>query len=626
MKKRIIIPTMLSAVLALSSCVKDNESDSVKDLRGAHAEQLRAKATYDLSSAKVQDAMAKVEEAKAKEAEAMIALNVKAKELANAEQELKNAAEAVRNAALARDEAEKAAGSEDRIKAAIIQQQDTLLKQQRALAVYQAKLAALEKAEVAAKEAEAEAQEKLATALKTLREQEMSILKEQGQLVQDKVNEYNSILEQLNQAKLDLVQNARDIIAKERTIELNKKQLLSTEATNAVELSTSRVSLAQQKALVEALEKVVADAGTLDTQIGQAESKLQETNLAYNKEYQTNKLEDLRAEAISLRTVVTSTDKTDMRKFIKDFTQKLNSAKGYEYVLDGSLLRVSLEDCQVGTFDESAIVSEDGLYTYGLYPYSYKLLYFDYSSYEYKDIDAAYIAKVDKFISLIGNSASGYNKLIAEKKGSSSDTEASVTIVGVTKKRDKAKQNWEAEMKKTGVAYSQVLVDQYAKEYADAVELLGQLQKELADYEERLAGISSDVADFERFRAIIADATSEDRVAFDPAIKAYNDAVQKAADQYFKEQALYKAYQDAYKLHLELQGVRNGYTTVQGVLNNAKKRVAELEVTIQQSLYATTQEAILAKAEQDLVKLKSDTAAIEARIAALEAKLAVFKP
>ncbi|MFJ1491024.1 hypothetical protein [Capnocytophaga canis] len=171
MKKRIIIPAILSAVLAtgLTSCVKDNESDSVKNLRDAKAEELRGsaekhKADAALVTAQVatQAMITKYREAEAAEKAAL----AKKEEYLAAKEQL--------------ELAEKQAKSEHEIAKAKADAEKLRLESERALAKAKA-------ADDGLKDAQAKALEDLAQA-------EARLLAAQNELFNQKATKYNAIL------------------------------------------------------------------------------------------------------------------------------------------------------------------------------------------------------------------------------------------------------------------------------------------------------------------------------------------------------------------------------------------------------------------------------------------------
>ena len=210
MKKRIIIPAILSAVLAtgLTSCVKDNESDSVRDLRNAKANELNANAenTKAKTAQQVAETAAYGVEVKIREA-------VLAKELVSVkEAELKLAKEQLQHAV-------NEAKSENDIAKLKLDAEKARLESERALAK--------------AKAADDELKAEQAKALEKLAKAEADLLAAQNKLFNQKLSKYNVVKGKMNDAATEVVKLTSDIIQKETDIAGLTQSVTTFEAVKA---------------------------------------------------------------------------------------------------------------------------------------------------------------------------------------------------------------------------------------------------------------------------------------------------------------------------------------------------------------------------------------------------------
>ena len=502
MKKKLMMVAVLLGALSLGACVDDNESQSVTDLRGAKAEQLRSIAAMNNA-----------------EAEAKLIY-------ANAEAQLK-AAEAALKQALA----DKAAAE------ALIKQLEAQLAQD----TYDADLAAA-----------------LAQAEKERLEAEKEIARINGEIQTNQLQlgkEIAEIQAQLLQAQLDL-QGKEDYAAQEAMARLEKlAKNYSTalysyteEKNNLADLNTDLLELQADlddwKARKE--EKIAKNNATIaliDQQIAyfkQYENYTEDVDALKNeyalKESERDQAEDAmtaaQKELTNLETAITENqDLKDLRKTVNQNTlvDLLNNSAAYSYTIGATTVSFASYNPLVSKKNVRTPIEKEG-YT----KYVYKSMEIETQTPDLRPLDIAIKqanAEIDALKDDINNATTGTKVLLdaAEKAAKEAETK------------------WKAN--------PQQITD---TEYQT---ILGDLQTAKDNYEtdvQELEEAEATMAEIDAMYKVVSGGTTELQAAVDAYNKALAEAMAPVAEQAF-------ALQDATELYNDLKAEADAmYAVISG--------------------------------------------------------------
>lgn len=596
MKKRIIIPTVLSAMLTLSSCVKDNESDSVKDLRGAHAEELRASAAEKLAQVDLRKAEAARELAVAKVREAEAA---------------KTQAEASKAAA----EAKSAEYQSELVKLNLAQQeakQESVIEQMKedAKAALVAAQKAREQAEIdynAWKKADAESKSKQAQYEAQLAAAEVALLKAKDALYVQKVTAYNQVYGQLLTEQQNLVTKEIAILGQQRKIADAKYNVTVAEALKTKTIKEKNELIARQEAYIKALENVkTKSTAELESEIKVQEAKVAELEFKKNYEVNTSTLEDLEKAAKDLANAF---DKSEMITFIQSIDRKIFDGEpnyttfGLGYFYDRVVLSNKEAISKTGFTNTYSGPSTSPLYQ--------KEVKFNTSD--------GILGLIDNHVSVTeGKKATNLvtiNKLNGDGTGSLKDLQDKV---------DAAQTAYN-----DAVAADPVVpatVTSKAAALGAAKKALQEARETLAKLDAENKAISTVVSDYNKLRSILSSGANELRVAYVAEVEKYNTAVQAAADRFFVEEALVQPYNDARKVLNTLNAVKSGYTTFDSAIQTAEQEIANAKDAIAKYHAVATKEEAVKTAESLLAKYQGELEEIKLKIKSLETQLATLKP
>lgn len=586
MKKRIIIPAILSAVLAtgLTSCVKDNESDSVKNLRDAKAEELRGsaeskKADAALTTAKVatQAMITKFHEAQA------------AKEAALAKKEEYEAAE--KQLTLAKNQAK----SEHEIAQAVAQVEKTRLEAERLLAVEKAKLDGVKEQEIAT--------------MKKLAELEADLIDAQNQLFNQKASKYNAILSKYNDAARDVVGKTKEIIEQKVNIAKAEQDL-----TNEVEGAKKRFIkmqediIAQNEAFIKALDGLKS--GSTEeyaAKLEEQKAKVQGAALAAHTATSTSELEDLEEVADKEQTAY---NEVEIFKAIKELQDK--RTKPLYNVFSSPVTDLN----KVVDFKFMDDLTKEGV----VEPYSN----FNKVEEVKRDLSTTVMADLDHVILALPAER-------VAKEENLKTLNADETEPASVKAAEKAKKDAEDNLKQAEKDFKDGTITAAALEtarraVADATRAYLLKVKERKEVQEELASFNDVIAEFKRVRGFFSGAEdNEDVMALNAAVEKYNTAVQKAADRFFVEQALIEEKGKLKKVEGVLEGILKGYTTYDKAYDQAFKNIEDAKVAIAGYKEVTTKEGALAVAKEKLAKLEREKAELEMLAAAYKKQLEAIK-
>lgn len=587
MKKRIIIPAILSAVLAtgLTSCVKDNESDSVKNLRDAKAEELRGsaeskKADAALTTAKVatQAMITKFHEAQA------------AKEAALAKKEEYEAAE--KQLTLAKNQAK----SEHEIAQAVAQVEKTRLEAERLLAVEKAKLDGVKEQEI--------------VTMKKLAELEADLLEAQNELFNQKASKYNAILSKYNDAAGDVVGKTKEIIEQKVNIAKAEQDL-----TNEVEGAKKRFIkmqediIAQNEAFIKALDGLKS--GSTEeyaAKLEEQKAKVQGAALAAHTATSTGELDTLEKVAEKADKAISE---LEIFEAIESLQKKVNDGKP---LYNTYLNNVQLNSGVVATNTLEELTKEGVIEVYSKYK-KYEVV---------RDLSSTVMADLDHVV--LALPAERVAKEEDLKKLNADETEpASVKAAEKTKKdAEDALKTAEKDFKDGTITAA--ALETARRAVADATRAYLLKVKERKEVQEELTSFNDVIAEFKRVRGFFSGAEdNEDVMALNAAVEKYNTAVQKAADRFFVEQALIEEKGKLKKVEGVLEKILKGYTTYDEAYDQAFVKIEAAKVAIAGYNGVTTKEGALAVAKETLARYEREKAKLEMLAAAYKKQLEAIK-
>ncbi|RIY36263.1 hypothetical protein CKY20_07160 [Capnocytophaga canis] len=584
MKKRIIIPAILSAVLAtgLTSCVKDNESDSVRDLRNAKANQLNANAENTKAATAQQVAVTAAYGVEVKIREAFLAKELVS--VKNAELDL-----AIKQLQHAVNEAQ----SDNDIAKLKLDAEKARLESERALAK--------------AKAADDQLKAEQAKALKALAEAEADLLDAQNELFRKKLEKYTSIEKQMNDAAKEVVKLTGDIIKKETEIAGLTQSATTLEAVKARDIKEQQDIIAKNKALLAALDGLKnGSTEEYAAKVKEYEAKEHGAQLAYNTASSTNELEDLEKAA---KKVSEEAEKLEISKLLSDFREKVEKGETLytQFPLAVNVTEV-LEVQDLEALTASDVTSE----------------YTALSKVEVKADKVnttSILADLQKNIEYLPQLALQYDNAIALYN--EQDENKPGTIANFAKKLADAKESLnqaiENNLGESVINTRRQAVANAAHAYEEAI----RDNKQKAKLRAEVTGV---VKEFTRVKSFfVGSSTNEDRKAFDGVITKYNDAVQKAADRYFVEQRLKDQKDNFTKIKGVFQSILTGYETFDEQYKTAYEDIEKAEVAIAEYQKIDTIQDKLNLAKEELAKYKRDKAHQEALLAAYKKQLEAIK-
>ncbi|MFK8283998.1 hypothetical protein [Capnocytophaga canis] len=583
MKKRIIIPAILSAVLAtgLTSCVKDNESDSVKNLREAKAEELRGSAEYHKAMAEHEKAKATHKLAEAKKEEWLAKV-----------QEYNAAVKQVEVLTAQREEALAAAGQADKVKKAEMEAEAARIQAQSAVA---SATAAYEQAlvDVAKKAADAAVAAEVA---KTA-------------LIEKKANEYNKVANEYYGVLVDVATTTAKITETEKEILGLKQGVLNAEAVKARYIDQRTRTITTKQAFIEAIKNVVGDKGTVSlSDVEKSDAKLKQLQLEATLFTSTLVYETLTKTVVDAEKTFSSTTEGTPGYLI---------AKFLETETAGNISEANF-DLVVKT-NELPQLSED----VGGAP---KL----YSDYKQKEL-VIDITKSSPLYSELHKKREDIRTQADEDKGRLKVLNGPVSEVGSVAEAHKAqadaKKQYEDDLKNNGATHAITIASRTA--YLNAVEAYRNRQIERDNLSVEVDGVSAKVEMYDAIIDILENPDNAAVVKMKADIKAYNEAVAKAAARWFEEERVQEPVKVEQAVNTSLKSIQNGYTTFEDALKTAYEAIetAKKEIEEYREEYKQTGAVYaLLKAEADLQKYKAQKVTLEALAKILEAKMANLKP
>ncbi|WP_392447269.1 hypothetical protein ACF3OB_07300 [Capnocytophaga canis] len=584
MKKRIIIPAILSAVLAtgLTSCVKDNESDSVRDLRNAKANELNANAENTKAKTAQQVAVTAAYGVEVKIREAVLAkelVSVKEAELDLAIKQLQHAVNEAK--------------SDNDIAKLKLDAEKARLESERALAK--------------AKAADDELKAEQANALKALAEAEANLLDAQNELFRKKLEKYTSIESEMNKAAKEVVKLTGKIIKKETEIAGLTQSATTLEAVKARDIKEQQDIIAKNKALLAALDGLKnGSTEEYAAKVKEYEAKEHGAELAYNTASSTNELEDLEKAA---KKVSEEAEKLEIGKLLSDFQEKVEKGETLytQFPLAVNVTEV-LEVQDLEALTASDVTSE----------------YTALSKVEVKADKVnttSILADLQKNIEYLPQLALQYDNAIALYN--EQDENKPGTIANFAKKLADAKESLnqaiENNLGESVINTRRQAVANAAHAYEEAI----RDNKQKAKLRAEVTGV---VKEFTRVKSFfVGSSTNEDRKAFDGVITKYNDAVQKAADRYFVEQRLKDQKDNFTKIKGVFQSILTGYETFDKQYKTAYEEIEKAEVAIAKYEKIDTIQDKLNLAKEELAELKRDKAHQEVLLAAYKKQLEAIK-
>ncbi|CEN45069.1 exported hypothetical protein [Capnocytophaga canis] len=588
MKKRIIIPAILSAVLAtgLTSCVKDNESDSVKNLRDAKAEELRGSAEKHKADAALVTAQVATQAMITKFHEAQAA-----KEAALAKKEEYLTAKEQLN--LAKDQAK----SEHEIAQAKAQAEEARITAERALAK--------------AKAADDELKAEQANALKALAEAEANLLDAQNELFRKKLEKYTFIEKQMNDAAGEVVKLTGHIIKKETEIAGLTQSATTLEAVKARDIKEQQDIIAKNKALLAALDGLKnGSTEEYAAKVKEYEAKEHGAELAYNTASSTNELEDLEKAA---EKVSEQAEQLEISRLLQDFQEKVNDG---EILYTQFPLAVDVTDVievqNLQALTASDVTSKYEGITTSLFKIEVKAD---------KVNTTSILADLQKNIEYLPQLALQYDNAIALYN--EQDENKPGTIANFAKKLADAKEALNQAIENN---LGEAVINTRRQAVANAAHAYEEAIRDNKLKAKLRAEVTGVVKEFARVKSFfVGSSTNEDRKAFDEVVAKYNEAVQKAADRYFVEQRLKDQKDNFSKIKMVFKSILTGYEKFDDQYKEAYENIEKAEVAIAEYKKIDTIQDKLNMAKEELAKYKRDKAHQEALLAAYKKQLEAIK-
>lgn len=588
MKKRIIIPAILSAVLAtgLTSCVKDNESDSVKNLRDAKAEELRGNAEAQKAAAAV-----KLAEAKYKEAQVAYAV-AEAKEKEHVAEVGRILAETA-GLELAKQKATHQLEIDAEVASATAALED-------------AKLKALTKIEKAQKE-KAEAEKEKAQAI-------VAMLKVQQALAVEKATAYEAAVASYTNAELDVIAKQNAVDKQKNTIEAVKVGTASATRLLDLDKQEKEQEIARLKLANETLEGAQKyTVAELQAKINEENAKYLAANIKYQDEKASDKLKNLQEEAQKLKknysVEFVDTDFYKVFEEMYNFEMKAFNSSSYGagyYYFNLRYVR------QIGGYTQTKTTLSNGdEVVYGvtsLYP-----------SYEV-------VPEQVRDLKIIRDGYENDNVLNLQKR-KDYEKAASVanSIAWHKKNMDDARTAWVNEKNKPNVDQTEVknkwiIYEGYQSTFNEESKKYEKIVKQTDNHAKRM-----EIYD----RAIALLESTEGIKNFNDAVAKYNEAVNAAAAQHFKQEELgilptvHSNKKEEYDNIL-----KSGYQDVKNQIETNKKKIETLQAEILElaNIHTLSVQKAIADAEQKLANKVVELEAAKAKRDALKAALEALKP
>ncbi|ATA74802.1 hypothetical protein [Capnocytophaga sp. H2931] len=590
MKKRIIIPAILSAVLAtgLTSCVKDNESDSVKNLREAKAEELRGSAEHKKAEAEREKAVAakRLAEAKKVEWEAKV-------------QEHEAAIKEFAVKAAQRSETLAAAGHDDKVKAELMDAEAKRILAQSAVA----------SATAAYEQALAEVAESAAKAVVAAEKAKTALMEQKADAYNEVLAEYYGVLTGIATATVEVSKIEQEILKLEQGV-------VKAEAVK-------EKTIAAQKLKVKGLETYIAELTTalgdkdVVTKVEAEKAKAKWEDLKFKAETFTlgREYEDLLEAVVDAEKAFDETKEGTFYNKVQDMIgiiwNVVPAGDPYYYFADTSYFKnlVSLEDAEAIKDDvmgvstpyvktpKKLVVNLEESASHGFYRAVYK-------SREYL-VTQAPIAKVE------------YEKLNGAATVSGSVAEAD-------KIQREKKKDYEDAVRDYGVESTQASTARYT--YLNAVE---DYRKKYAKREEKRAfyETASEKVDIcDKLIDIIANPENTEIVKLKADVETYNKAVKEAAKRWFEEANIEAPVKPAEDVFKALDAIHGKYASFDSTIKQAHIDIANSKAEIEGYNAQFTSKELVEKEKVKLQKTKKLIEALEAKAKALEAKMANLKP
>ncbi|WP_172919644.1 hypothetical protein [Capnocytophaga canis] len=606
MKKRIIIPAILSAVLAtgLTSCVKDNESDSVKNLRDAKAEELRGNAEAQKAAAAV-----RLAEAKYKEAQVAYAVaEAKEKEYAA---EGKRISTELSGLNLAKQKATHQLEIDAGVASATA-------------ALEEAKLKALTNIEKAQKE-KAEAEKEKAQAI-------VLMLKAQQSLAVEKATAYEAAVASYTSAELEVIKKQNAVDEQKNIIEAVKVGTASSTRLLAYQKEQEEQKIARLKLAIQTLEAAQKyTVKELQDKIKEEESKGAVAWIKYYDEANSDNLKNLREKANKLKSIKwvghPYNKWVDLFKDT-DFHKAFDKAVEFEKTVsrNSHYLRKLLGDGEYaekkGINTEAKTNLSDGTerkYTeLGGEPL--------HPSYQVNQENLRHL-KLEKDIWENANA-----KQVKDRKDYEKDASVSGSVAYYEKKMNDARNEWQVEKSKTGSDYNQTTVN---TKWDDYIIAQSNFDHHKSQYEGLVKSTDNHAKHMELFDAVIALLESTEGIKnFNEAVTKYNEAVNAAAAQHFKQEELklvpsaHDTKKQEYERILGNLATSGTYSKTQDDIQRYKDDIEKAEAKIAKLANETTVsvQKSIAEAEQGLANKVVELEAAKAKRDALKAALEALKP
>ncbi|CEN53830.1 hypothetical protein [Capnocytophaga canis] len=605
MKKRIIIPAILSAVLAtgLTSCVKDNESDSVKNLREAKAEELRGSAEHKKAEAEREKAVAakRLAEAKKVEWEAKV-------------QEHEAAIKEFAVKAAQRSETLAAAGHDDKVKEALMDAEaKRILAQSKvasATAAYQMALANAEQAAASATVA--------AELAKTA-------------VLEKKANEYNKALKEYYDVLKGIATNTLRVTELNRDILRLKQGVVSATALRDKKIAENKLKVKGYEAYIKELENILGDKDVVTkVDAEKAQAKWKELQLKADAFVAGDDLEKLEQEVVKLKKAF-EPDPSVEGSFYNEAYALLNKVRLSINNGDG------VDTDGDGYYD---FYNHQNLILYYLKG-SIKVVYTDQVKGEVDGVSQTYSATTAPLAELVLNPTHSdvfYESMYAVQKylktqvaldkaeydvlNAGEDNPNSVAFAYKAMKEKETDYN--NAVTNNGVESAQA--KQARRAYIDAEKLYRYRYAKRADKKALYDTASERVADCEALIDLVTNPENAKIVKLKADVDAYNKALELAAKRWFEEKNIAVPATTAEKVYNALISIHNEYASFDQKLKDAYAEKAEAQGIIDGAKEDVTAEEKVLEKQEELRLVEARIKALEAEAKILETKMANLKP
>lgn len=617
MKKRIIIPAILSAVLAtgLTSCVKDNESDSVRDLRNAKANELNANAKKTESATKINEA---AEAVKLKSAEADLAEKLAKAKLAEFEvktKELELATATRAEADAARVSAENAAGSQARIDAKVIEANAAVVSATAALekAKHNVEIAKLD-AEIALANAQSKKSEvEAATASATL-----ALIKAQQKLAGEKADAYEQAVTDFANAVVSVTTKKGEIEEKKNTIKGLEQGVITATAYVERQTAVKNADIAAHNKAIEVLEASKQyTTAQLKAMYQEELAKYENAMNVYSDEFNSNKLEDIKKAIQNVSNFdFPETDIVKAFQNIEDFyavTNLFYQTNNYGYDFVNESYHDYLEQ-DPPTKDEQKL--SDGTPVVA-----------DYGTGKPVKVNIAKRQSLQRAVAEIEQNA--VNNQIELDRLNEDETK-SHSVAYAELKMNEAKAAWE-EAKAAQPPVQATINSKWTAYKAAESTYRGRLESRKY-YENQLAPVNKHK---DLYNKAIAQLSTAGVDNYNKVVTKWNEIAAKHFEQELKEAKLKLAAKEFETKSKEYKAILDGtgssetvgtYKYIDNKINEHKEKIEELKAEIATFSEIITAEDALNQEKQRLAKLEAELVALEAKVVALKAKADALKP